>query len=118
MVKLTDEKRHKARIEYSPTGVLSVALDDQPVLSRNVSLGSLLSLSAGRAWIGWTAGVATGSANHDVLRTMVVNSEPMNVVHGPPTPEPSSMVLVVVGILMLAARASVIRWWQDRRSIA
>ncbi|HYE02082.1 MAG TPA: L-type lectin-domain containing protein [Phycisphaerales bacterium] len=59
---LSDGALHVVSISYVP-GILSVYVDDlnNPVLSANVDLASLIALDAGRAWVGLTA--ATGGAS-------------------------------------------------------
>jgi glucose/arabinose dehydrogenase len=64
----TDGGVHTARVRYS-AGVLSVFVDNlaQPVVSAPLALGSLLSLDAGRAWVGFTAATGGLAESHDVL---------------------------------------------------
>ncbi len=59
---------HTARVRYTG-GVLSVFVDNlsQPALSVAVALDSLLSLDAGRAWVGFTAATGGLAESHDVL---------------------------------------------------
>ncbi len=68
---------HTARIRYV-SGVLSVFVDNltQPALSVVVALDSLLSLDAGRAWVGFTAATGGLAESHDVLSWDFVESPP------------------------------------------
>jgi hypothetical protein len=59
---------HRVRILYMP-GSFRVFLDNlnTPVLNLNVNLGTLLSLSNGTAWVGFTAGSGGSAESHDIL---------------------------------------------------
>jgi hypothetical protein len=100
---LMDQQVHTARVLYSP-GTLSVLLDGQPVLSRGIDLSSLLALDAGKAYVGFTAGVATGNANFDISRWEFLNSEPTVDLIGKTIPEPGSVTLAALGVGLLVAR--------------
>ena len=102
---LMDQRVHAARVLYSP-GTLSVLLDGQPVLSRGIDLSSLLALDAGRAYVGFTAGVATGNANFDISRWEFLNSEPTVDLIGKTIPEPGGVTLAAIGVGLLVARRS------------
>lgn len=64
----TDGAVHLGRVRYA-AGVLSVFVDNlaQPVVSAPIALGSVLSLDAGRAWVGFTAATGGLAESHDVL---------------------------------------------------
>ncbi len=55
-----------ARITYAP-GTLKVFLDGTEVLSVSVNLHTLLTLDAGRVWVGFTSSTGGAWENHDVL---------------------------------------------------
>ncbi|MEO5931192.1 MAG: OmpA family protein [Candidatus Kapaibacterium sp.] len=65
---LKNGSRHLARVRYNP-GTLTIFLDDlaNPVLTVNVRLDSLLSLSDGKCWIGFTAATGGSWANFDLF---------------------------------------------------
>jgi len=103
---LVDLQEHVLRIDYQ-SGALSVYLDDAFVLTRNVNLATLLSLDQGKAYVGFTAGVATNNANLDVLNWRLDNNEPLQVIVPPAAvPEPG------VGLLGLGGLAGL---WVTRR---
>jgi hypothetical protein len=68
---MSDGNVHTVKIVYIP-GTLSIFLDDliTPVLIISVDLATTLSLSRGRAWVGFTAGVAAAFENHDILNSV------------------------------------------------
>jgi hypothetical protein len=65
---LNDGSVHQGRIKYA-NGTLQIFVDnlDTPRLSVPTNLGTLLSLDAGKAFVGLTAGVGAQAANHDIL---------------------------------------------------
>ncbi len=90
---LSDGGVHTAKVSYAP-GSLQIFVDDfiHPVLTVPVDLGSLLNLSAGTAYVGFTGGGAAAYENHDLLSW-----------HFATVPEPSSISLAVGGVLGLLA---------------
>jgi outer membrane protein OmpA-like peptidoglycan-associated protein len=60
--------RHTARVRYLP-GTLTVFLDDldHPILTVPIRLDTLLSLDAGKCWIGFTAATGGSWANFDLF---------------------------------------------------
>lgn len=64
---MSDGLTHTVMITYVP-GTLRVFLDDlvTPVLQVPINLATTLRLNDGHAWVGFTAGVAGGSENHDI----------------------------------------------------
>jgi Legume lectin domain len=74
---LSDGRTHYAVIRYtSPSdpsvpssrrGILQVDVDGTRALAIRVDLGQLLSLTAGRAFVGFTAGTGGAFENHDIL---------------------------------------------------
>jgi len=63
---LSDGSIHSAGITYVP-GSLSLSVDGATVLTVSVDLASLLSLDAGRAYVGFTAATGAAWENHDIL---------------------------------------------------
>lgn len=84
---------HTAQITYTP-GTLRVAVDGAttPLLQVNVDINSLLGLSDGTAWIGFTG--ATGGAweTHDIVNWTFAS-----------VPEPAAASLVLIGALALTS---------------
>ncbi len=67
-ITLTDHHAHVATITYDPSvPVLSISIDNQPVLSSNLDLSTLLSLNGNDAWVGFTAGVGADFEHHYLL---------------------------------------------------
>jgi hypothetical protein len=64
-VRLRDGQVHSARILFRPP-VLSVFLDDSPVLESAVDLSIVID-PHGSAWVGFTASTGGGYENHDIL---------------------------------------------------
>jgi hypothetical protein len=92
-VNLSDGLVHTARIAYAP-GSMSVFVDNMvgPALTIPVNLSTLLSLSSGQAYVGFTSATGNGFENHDILNWSFV-----------PVPEPSSFVLAALGLVGLIA---------------
>lgn len=90
---LGDTLVHTARIQYA-AGMLNVFVDDlvNPVLGVSVTLSETLSLDAGRAWVGFSAGCGEGYQNHDILNWTFV-------------PEPSAVLLLAFGLAVARRRA-------------
>jgi len=63
---LPDGANHKVEITYTP-GILDTIVDGVPVMHTTVDLSSLLSLTNGEAYIGFTAGAGSGGQNADIL---------------------------------------------------
>lgn len=66
--RLKDGAVHTARVAYAP-GSLSVFVDgsSNAALTVSVDLGTLLTLDAGGAYVGFTSSVATARENHDLI---------------------------------------------------
>jgi hypothetical protein len=65
-INLPDGANHKVGITYTP-GNLNTFIDGIAVMHTAVDLNSLLSLNGGNAYIGFTAGAASGGQNADIL---------------------------------------------------
>lgn len=67
-ITLADGSVHTAVVEYDP-GTLKVYIDNlgTPVLIVNTDLSSLLNLSDGNAWVGFTGSTGGFSENNDIL---------------------------------------------------
>lgn len=67
-VTLSDGNPHAASIGYFPTqdgsGLLSVEIDKQVVLTSTLDLSTLLSLNGDDAWVGFTAGAGACDESH------------------------------------------------------
>lgn len=81
---IKDAAIHAARIQYAP-GSLRVFVDDMttPVLDVSLLLSSLISLSSGEAYVGFTAATGGGFENHDILSWSVTS-----------VPEPGTLALL------------------------
>lgn len=90
---------HTAQITYEP-GTLTVAVDGSatPLLQVSVDLNSLLELSDGHAWVGFTAATGAAWENHDILSWSFR-----------PIPEPSSYLLLTVAAAVMMLRRFRIR---------
>lgn len=65
---LEDGQIHTARLQYNP-GRLTVFNDDMvhPLFYVSINLANTLNLNNGAAYVGFTSGTASGSADHDIL---------------------------------------------------
>ncbi len=65
---ISDESIHTINITYTP-GRMTIFFDDldTPVLVVPVNLNTILRLSNGHAWVGFTASTGGGFENHDIL---------------------------------------------------
>ena len=86
---MSDGNVHTASILYQP-GTMSISLDDAQVLTVPLDLSSKLSLNDGQAWVGFTAATWAAYENHDILGWSMTS-----------VPEPSTLVLFTVGVLVL-----------------
>jgi hypothetical protein len=96
---LKDGATHVVRIDYTP-GTLRVFVDNMttPVLTvPNLDLSSLLGLTDGRAWVGFTAGTGSAYQTHDVLSWQhggatfpLVGDEPFTITPPPSTTQPTT----------------------------
>lgn len=93
---IEDRQIHTARIDYAP-GTLSLFIDgsSSPLLTVPFNLENQLNLDNGRAYVGFTSGVASGSANHDILNWAFTPSTAV-------IPEPSSIVICGLGMVAFA----------------
>jgi len=69
-ITLSDGANHTVAISYiegSP-GSINTFIDGVPVMHTVVDLSTLLSLNAGKAYIGFTAGAGSGGQNADILK--------------------------------------------------
>jgi Legume lectin domain/PEP-CTERM motif len=98
LVNLSDGLVHTARITYAP-GSMRVFVDDMvtPALSVGVNLSTLLSLSSGQSYVGFTSATGNGFENHDILNWSFV-----------PVPEPSAFALAALGLIGPVA------WWRRK----
>jgi hypothetical protein len=96
---LKDGATHTVRVDYQP-GFLRVFVDDlfTPALTvPNVDLSSLLNMTDGRAWVGFTAGTGSAYQTHDVLSWQyggtgfpLVGDGSFPVTVTPTTPQPTT----------------------------
>lgn len=96
---LKDGNVHTVRFDYTP-GILQVYIDNftTPVLTvPNLDLSSLLGMTDGRAWVGFTAGTGSAYQTHDVLSWQfggggfpLVGAEPFPVTTTPTTTQPTT----------------------------
>lgn len=65
---MSDEGIHTTGIMYQP-GQMDIYLDDFaiPVLSVSIDIDELLTLSSGKAWVGFTSATGNAWENHDIL---------------------------------------------------
>jgi len=65
---IKDGAPHRVQILYQP-GMLQIYVDDftTPVLNVPFDITHYLALSAGRAWVGFTAGTGSAFETHDIL---------------------------------------------------
>jgi hypothetical protein len=84
---------HTAHVTYAP-GLLSIAVDGSPtpLLEVAVDLDALLDLDNGMAWVGFTGATGAAWENHDLLNWSFTS-----------VPEPSAVLLAVVGALVVFA---------------
>lgn len=87
---LSDGAAHTVRISYAPPavvpeGMLSVYVDDMdaPKLEDAVDLATLLDLSKGPLWVGFTASTGAAFENHDIASWSVCTLVPANLVPDP-----------------------------------
>ena len=89
---MSDGALHTAKITYYP-GSLKIFVDDlnNPYLDVSVDLDTLLDLDSGKAYVGFTAGGATATENHDITQWTFASNEAV--------PEPSTFTIMGLGIL-------------------
>jgi len=92
---IKDAAVHTARIEYVP-GTMMVYIDNMstPVLNVSMLLSSLISLTNGEAYVGFTAATGGGFENHDILSWRVTS-----------VPEPGTLALVGAMVIVGARRS-------------
>jgi hypothetical protein len=95
---LNDGSVHTATISYLKE-TLSIALDSKAVWSGPVDIDSILGSSAGKAWVGFTAGTGSVDEAHDILNWSLTT-----------VPEPGTLALLATGLVGLLVYA-----WHRRR---
>jgi hypothetical protein len=90
-VALADGLNHIVTISYVPGGLnnFKIFVDGDQKLASTIDLKNLLNLTTGKAWVGFTAGTAGGSMNHDIFQWQWDSAE---------VPEPSTWMLLLSGL--------------------
>ena len=71
-MRIADGRRHWVVITYDPsgggaTGLLTIAVDKKTVLTSMLNLGTLLNLTGGDAWVGFSGGTGGATETSEIL---------------------------------------------------